>query len=146
MAKEQILNKQMIAFIVLFLLVVLFFMKSTVFSQLFQTIMGRGFLILLIIFITYCNTILGLLFVIFLIMTYLSEENVEYNGYNNVMENFTTPVKLKALEGLDLLGLEHSIKKGKDSNTIQVEVDNLQQNANNVMPYEESMLQPAFLM
>ena len=62
------LNKESIICIIVFLLIVMFFLQPCVFSKLFQTILGRIFLVTLIIYVTYCNQIWGLLFVLFLII------------------------------------------------------------------------------
>lgn len=70
MIKIQNLNKRSIICIIIFLLLVLLFLQPKVFSQLFQTILGRAFLVILIVYITYCNQIWGvsLLFFIFLMI------------------------------------------------------------------------------
>jgi len=79
MTKIQNLNKKIIVGIILFLFLVLFFLQPGVFSPLFQTILGRTFLVILIVYITYCNQTWGLslLFVLFLMMMYTNTNTVE---------------------------------------------------------------------
>lgn len=78
MAKIQKLNKDMIVYVILFLFLVMFFLKPGFFSQLFQTVLGRSFLVFLIIYITYCNQIGGIFFVLFLMIFYSGYLNYDY--------------------------------------------------------------------
>lgn len=82
MAKIQKLNKDMIVYVILFLFLVMFFLKPSFFSQLFQTVLGRSFLVFLIIYITYCNQIGGIFFVLFLMIFYSGYFNYNYNTMN----------------------------------------------------------------
>ena len=79
MAKIQKLNKDMIVYVILFLFLVMFFLKPGFFSQLFQRVLGRSFLVFLIIYITYCNQIGGTFFVLFLIIFYSGYLNYDYS-------------------------------------------------------------------
>ena len=83
MAKIQKLNKDMIVYVILFLFLVMFFLKPGFFSQLFQTVLGRSFLVFLIIYITYCNQIGGTFFVLFLMIFYSGYLNYDYSMMND---------------------------------------------------------------
>ena len=88
MVKLQSMNKHWVLSILLFLLLVLFFVKPRIFSQLFKSILGRGFLVLLIIFITYCHQVWGLIFVLFLIVLNSGIFNNETNGYPIINDDY----------------------------------------------------------
>ena len=81
MTEIQNLNKHAIVCMIIFLLMVLFFLQPRVFSQLFQTILGRAFLVILIVYITYCNQIWGVLFVLFLIIM-CSNDSIVVEGFD----------------------------------------------------------------
>lgn len=82
MAKIQKLNKDMIVYVILFLFLVMFSLKPGFFSQLFQTVLGRSFLVFLIIYITYCNQIGGTFFVLFLMIFYSGYLKYDYGTMN----------------------------------------------------------------
>ena len=88
---------------ILFLLLILFFLKPRFFSQLFQTIIGRTFLVILILFITYCNPIWGLVFVLFLM--------IMYANYSVQLEGLELPTKAEQLKETEGLTLEMSKTK-----------------------------------
>ena len=81
MKNIQNLNKESIICIIIFLLIVMFFLQPCVFSKLFQTILGRIFLVILIIYVTYCNQIWGVLFVLFL-MIMCSNDSIVVEGFD----------------------------------------------------------------
>ena len=94
MTEIQNLNKHAIICMIIFLLMVLFFLQLRVFSQLFQTILGRAFLVILIIYITYCNQIGGVLFVLFLMIMHTNDSTVEgLSLRNNVISNLSEKLK-----------------------------------------------------
>ena len=159
MVKIQNLNKGWIVLTLLFLLLVLFFYQSNVFRQLFKTIWGRSFLVLLVVYITYCNQILGYLFVLFLIIlsnrpihsmggmfegyTYKIKDEKKKNqtSISTPTPSTSTTVKKesdsKALEGFDLYGLEDNMKKGKQSNSVPV--NGVNNDSSNVSAYDENI-------
>ena len=83
------LNKESIICIIIFLLMVMLFLQPCVFSKLFQTILGRIFLVILIIYITYCNQIWGVLFVLFL-MIMCSNDSIVVEGLENISISILT--------------------------------------------------------
>ena len=87
MTEIQNLNKHAIVCMIIFLLMVLFFLQPRVFSQLFQTILGRAFLVILIVYITYCNQIWGVLFVLFLMIMHTND--------STLVEGFSPGLKKK---------------------------------------------------
>jgi len=94
MTEIQNLNKHAIICMIIFLLMVLFFLQSRVFSQLFQTILGRAFLVILIIYITYCNQIGGVLFVLFLMIMHTNDSTVEgLSLRNNLISEWSEKLK-----------------------------------------------------
>jgi hypothetical protein len=77
LSKIQTMNKTLILSILFFLFLVLFFVQPTILNDLFQTMAGRAFLVLSLIYITYCNQIVGLFFVLSLIVVYISWDTNE---------------------------------------------------------------------
>ena len=107
MIKIQNLNKVSFVCIIIFLLFVLLFLQPKVFSQLFRTILGRAFLVILIVYVTYCNQILGVsvLFFIFLMIIHKDHSNIleglgDMTGYDQTTATYndTERVALKAAE------------------------------------------------
>jgi hypothetical protein len=117
---------------VIALLLVVILSQAKFFNFLLDTALGRAILIAFIIIISYMNKILGVVSVLFIIIMFNNSDI----GY---MEGFTSnnkPMKMKPLatnaaaskmkplatnaaaEGFDMIGTEHSIKRGKPSNTI----------------------------
>lgn len=106
MIKIQNLNKVSFVCIIIFLLFVLLFLEPKVFSQLFQTILGRAFLVILVVYVTYCNQIWGLslLFFIFLMIIHTDDSNTfegleDMTGYNQTSATYDSErLALKAAE------------------------------------------------
>jgi len=107
MIKIQNLNKVSFVCIIIFLLFVLLFLQPKVFSQLFRTILGRAFLVILIVYVTYCNQILGVsvLFFIFLMIIHKDYSNIleglgDMTGYDQTTASYndTERLALKAAE------------------------------------------------
>jgi len=101
MKNIQNLNKESIICIIVFLLIGMFFLQPCVFSKLFQTILGRIFLVTLIIYVTYCNQIWGVLFVLFL-MIMCSNDSIVVEGYG-----LKDPI----------ISISNSANRAKESNT-----------------------------
>jgi len=81
MKNIQNLNKESVICIIIFLIMVMFFLQPCIFSKLFQTILGRIFLVILIIYVSYCNQILGVLFVLFL-MIMSNHDSIIVEGFD----------------------------------------------------------------
>jgi hypothetical protein len=127
--------------VVLLLLLVVFLSQSKLLSFFSESKLGRGFILIFIIFITFCNKSLGIISVLLVIIvfTYLSSGNlIKQEGFDNSTSSDISPKKLSsdnkivAKEGFDIYTLEDSIKRGKLSNELpsynngkKVDIDNL---------------------
>jgi hypothetical protein len=127
--------------VVLLLLLVVFLSQSKLLSFFSESKLGRGFVLIFIIFITFCNKSLGIISVLLVIIvfTYLSSGNlIKLEGFDNNTSSDSSPKKLSsdnkivAKEGFDIYTLEDSIKRGKLSNELpsynngkKVDIDNL---------------------
>jgi len=127
--------------VVLLLLLVVFLSQSKLLSFFSESKLGRGFVLIFIIFITFCNKSLGIISVLLVIIvfTYLSSGNlIKQEGFDNNTSSDSSPKKLSsdnkivAKEGFDIYTLEDSIKRGKLSNELpsynngkKVDIDNL---------------------
>jgi hypothetical protein len=113
--------------VVLLLLLVVFLSQSKLLSFFSESKLGRGFILIFIIFITFCNKSLGIISVLLVIIvfTYLSSGNlIKLEGFDNNTSSVSSPKKLSsdnkivAKEGFDIYTLEDSIKRGKLSNEL----------------------------
>ena len=118
-----LITKDNLGFVLLLLLVV-FLSQSKLLSFFAETKLGRGFVLIFIIFITYCNKSLGIISVLLVIIvfTYLSSGSLKIEGLDTMSKEGNTQkeTKTKALptakEGFDMMGLEDVIRRGKMSN------------------------------
>ena len=151
--------------IVLFLLLAIIISQSRMFDFLFNTALGRSFFLILLLIISYCNKILGVVTVLLVIimMNNRDEMYYYYEGFtdasgnkmedasgNRVDASGNRVAKMAAIkhakstkssdstttEGFDLLGTENSLKRGKTSNSIPV--NNSVRKSGNVDPYSSS--------
>lgn len=110
---------------IVFLLIVLFFIQPKIFNLFFQTFFGRCFLVLLIVYITYCHQIWGILFVLFLVIMYnnpLGMNDGSYQAYNA----YQYGNGYSYLEGFDVSGNRQDL-----SGNIQDNSGNFQDNSGN---------------
>ena len=152
--------------IVLFLLLAIIISQSRMFDFLFNTALGRSFFLILLLIISYCNKILGVVTVLLVIimMNNRDEMYYYYEGFTdasgNKMEDASgnrvdasgnklakvavikhaestkSSDSTTTTEGFDLLGTENSLKRGKTSNSIPV--NNSVRKSGNVDPYSSS--------
>ena len=171
------------------LLLVIAISQSKSFNFLIDTALGRFFLIIMILCLSYFHKILGVVGVLFIIIMFNS--NLNYEGFGNKSNSNSTDdslnsnndssnstqldedqikamikeqiaeaaknkassqnssdsssdsssknsKKFKASEGFDVLGMENSIKRGKQSNSIPI--SNLKANSDSIAPYEGSSI------
>jgi len=143
--EETIISTIILAIIIIF--IISNFTKIKTLKMLLYTGLGRLLLLMMLVYVTSCNKILGLLFVLFII---LLDSSLENNLY--YMENFESSIKNMIgngenigmnqnqnldknsesnlnnigktqnipLEGRDLVGLERNLQKGKQSNSLTV--------------------------
>jgi len=128
--------------VVLLLLLVVFLSQSKLLSFFSESKLGRGFILIFIIFITFCNKSLGIISVLLVIIvfTYLSSGNlIKLEGFDNKNtssaispKKLSSDNKIVAKEGFDIYTLEDSIKRGKLSNELpsynngkKVDIDSL---------------------
>jgi hypothetical protein len=146
--------------VVLLLLLIVFLSQSKLLSFFAETKLGRGFLIIFIIFITFCNKSLGIISVLLIIIvfTYLSSGGLlKMEGFKtNPSKTPTTttisssskddePIKTKAKEGFDIYGLEDVIKRGKLSNALPCYKEERRIDIDELSPFNElytSMFSP----
>ena len=161
------------------LLLVIALSQARAFNFLIDTALGRFFLIICIVGLSYSHKILGVVGVLFIIIMFNS--NMYYEGFGNnstdvsgnstdASGNSTTQVSSdqikqmikqqiadasnnntssdsssnsssknsKGSEGFDVLGIENSIKRGKQSNSIPV--NNFMRDSDSISPYEGSSI------
>ena len=133
-SEETIISTIILAIIII--IIISHFSKIKTLKMLLYTSLGRFILLLILVYITSCNKMLGLLFVLIIILVDNSLENNLYYmenfeskmNINNAIgnsENVTTVDNSKMskpipIEGRDLIGLESNLKRGKQSNSLTV--------------------------
>ena len=157
------LSKNSISIIVALLLVIIL-SESKLFFFFTESYLGRSILILILLFASYLNKILGIVCVFIIIIMFNSNKFLNFEGFTNsptstsmpgaggsgvrqptnvssmpgangggvynptsVLDNqipskinVSTKTKNSAIEGFDLQSTENTIKRGKQSNSIQV--------------------------
>jgi len=185
----KLISKNNVGTLVLFLLVIAL-SQAKAFNFLIDTALGRFFLIICIVGLSYSHKILGVVGVLFIIIMFNS--NMYYEGFGNksnsnsnsdssstdassnstdASANSTTQIDTeqikamikqqiadasnnntssdssssnsssknsKASEGFDVLGMENSIKRGKQSNSIPV--NSFMRDSDSISPYEGSSI------
>jgi len=185
----KLISKNNVGTVVLFLLVIAL-SQAKAFNFLIDTALGRFFLIICIIGLSYFHKILGVVGVLFVIIMF--NINMYYEGFGNnsksnsssstsstdasdnstdASANSTTQIDTeqikamikqqiadasnnntssdssssnsssknsKASEGFDVLGMENSIKRGKQSNSIPV--NSFMRDSDSISPYEGSSI------
>jgi len=181
----KLISKNNVGTAVLFLLVIAL-SQAKAFNFLIDTALGRFFLIICIMGLSYSHKIIGVVGVLFVIIMFNS--NMYYEGFGNKSKsdddssnddssNSNTQLdedqikamikeqiaeaaknkassekssddssddssdkakKFKASEGFDVLGMENSIKRGKQSNSIPV--NNFMRDSDSISPYEGSSI------
>ena len=182
----KLISKNNVGTAVLFLLVIAL-SQAKAFNFLIDTALGRFFLIICIVGLSYSHKILGIVGVLFIIIMFNS--NMYYEGFGNnsksssssstsstdassnstdASSNSTTQIDTeqikamikqqiadasnnntssdsssnsssknsKASEGFDVLGMENSIKRGKQSNSIPV--NSFMRDSDSILPFEGS--------
>ena len=177
----KLISKNNVGTVVLFLLVIAL-SQAKAFNFLIDSALGRFFLIICIVGLSYSHKILGVVGVLFVIIMFNS--NMYYEGFGNkskseddssnedssnsntqldedqikamIKEQIAEAAKnkassenssdssskksrnSKASEGFDVLGIENSIKRGKQSNSIPV--NNFMRDSDSISPYEGSSI------
>ena len=181
----KLISKNNVGTVGLFLLVIAL-SQAKAFNFLIDTALGRFFLIICIVGLSYSHKILGVVGVLFVIIMFNS--NMYYEGFGNkskseddssnddssdsntqldedqikamIKEQIAEAAKnkassenssddssdnssdkakkFKASEGFDVLGIENSIKRGKQSNSIPV--NNFMKDSDSISPYEGSSI------
>jgi hypothetical protein len=181
----KLISKNNVGTVVLFLLVIAL-SQAKAFNFLIDTALGRFFLIICIMGLSYSHKIIGVVGVLFVIIMFNS--NMYYEGFGNkskseddsnnddnsdsntqldedqikamIKEQIAEAAKnkassenssddssdnssdkakkFKASEGFDVLGIENSIKRGKQSNSIPV--NNFMRDSDSISPYEGSSI------
>jgi membrane-associated HD superfamily phosphohydrolase len=114
---------------VLLLLLVVFLSQSKLLSFFSESKLGRTFIIIFIIFITFCNKSLGIIsmLLVIIVFSYMYHgklfEKKDIGSLSSISINPSSslkPVKEKivAKEGADMYSLEDLIRRGKQSNVI----------------------------
>lgn len=182
----KLISKNNVGSVVLLLLVIAV-SQAKAFNFLIDTALGRFFLIICIVGLSYSHKILGIVGVLFIIIMFNS--NMYYEGFGNnsksssssstsstdassnstdASSNSTTQIDTeqikamikqqiadasnnntssdsssdsssknsKASEGFDVLGMENSIKRGKQSNSIPV--NSFMRDSDSILPFEGS--------
>ena len=185
----KLISKNNIGSVVLLLLVIAL-SQAKAFNFLIDSALGRFFLIVFILYLSYCHKILGVVGVLFIVIMF--NNNMYYEGFGNKSSSSSTDTTStdtsstdassnsvdassnsislntdqikemvkqqisekasnnssttdtttdttktkdsKAVEGFDILGIENSIKRGKQSNSIPV--NSFMRDADSIAPYE----------
>ena len=185
----KLISKNNIGSVVLLLLVIAL-SQAKAFNFLIDSALGRFFLIVFILYLSYCHKILGVVGVLFIVIMF--NNNMYYEGFGNKSSSSSTDTSStdtsstdassnsvdassnsislntdqikemvkqqisekasnnssttdtttdttktkdsKAVEGFDILGIENSIKRGKQSNSIPV--NSFMRDADSIAPYE----------
>ena len=178
----KLISKNNVGSAVLLLLVIAL-SQAKAFNFLIDSALGRFFLIIFVLCLSYCHKILGVVGVLFIVIMFNS--NMYYEGFGNnstssstdststdassnstslnkdqikemikqqlsandasnnstttntttdTTTNTTKSKNSKAAEGFDILGIENSIKRGKQSNSIPV--NSFMRDADSIAPYE----------
>jgi len=183
----KLISKNNVGSVVLLLLVIAV-SQAKAFNFLIDTALGRFFLIIFILSLSYCHKILGVVGVLFVVIMFNS--NMYYEGFGNKSSSSSSSTddsssstdassnsvdassnstslntdqikemikqqlsanasnssttdtttdtskskNSKAAEGFDILGIENSIKRGKQSNSIPV--NSFMRDADSIAPYE----------
>ena len=142
----KILSKQNFS-VALTLLLTILLSQTNIMNLFFSTILGRTLLVLMILCISYTNHILGVVSTLFVIMLFLGCYNFSENFAATSDETPSAPVtvpapdetdaldnKYSVSEGVDILGTEQNLQRGKKSNTIMVNED--MRKSENVDPHD----------
>lgn len=152
----------------LLLLFFLFASQTRLFDFFIDTVLGRMTLIILLIITSYLNKILGVVLVLMIIICMNNNKRDYYmEGFtgdasgnapdasgNTAGSGKPTPAKLalakkakdasgNSVEGFDVLGIENTLKRGKNSNTMNSQ-GNSQGNSGYVEPFHESFFGNSF--
>lgn len=133
----------------LFLIILL--SQSRFFDFLIDTTLGRAVLILFILGISYTNKILGVIAVLFIIISF-SNSNIGY--MENFANNLEEPASIspnkgekeendKGIEGFNITEREDTILRGKRSNEVQV-FSNARSQDDDVEPTDKSVFTSSF--
>jgi hypothetical protein len=122
------------------LILMIFILVSSTdnFDNLYTTTLGRIIIIIILVIISFLDKLYGLIAVIFIIViiTTKTETSVKdgFQNYKKSVINVVTHLKKVSPsgEGNDLIGREHSMKKGKQSKSINV--DKNVRNAEKILP------------
>jgi len=130
--EETIISTIILAIIII--IIISHFTKIKTLKMLLYTSLGRLILLMILVYVTSCNKMLGLLFVLTIILvdnslennlyymenfeSSMIDKNNEINNNNN--NNSKSQLSHIPLEGRDLVGLESNLKKGKQSNSLTV--------------------------
>lgn len=153
----------------LLLLFFLFASQTRLFDFFIDTVLGRMALIVLLIITSYLNKILGVVLVLMIIICMNNNKRDYYmegftgdasgNAPSDASGNAAgsgkpIPAKLavakkakdasgNSVEGFDVLGIENTLKRGKNSNTINSQ-GNSQGNSGDIEPFHESFFGNSF--
>ena len=127
------------------LLLIILLSQSRFLNFLIETALGRCFLILFILFISYTNKILGIVSVLIIIILFNSSNIAFMEGFTSddnkknkdISTTIASSAALTAVEGFDMASKERYIQKGNQSN--QIAVNDFMRESDNVAPYEENI-------
>lgn len=132
--EETIISTIILAIIII--IIISHFTKIKTLKMLLYTSLGRLVLLMVLVYVTSCNKMLGLLFVLVIILVdnslennlyYMEnfqactvDQNLEINKNLDLNNNISKSDITFPLEGRDLIGLESNLKRGKQSNSLPV--------------------------
>jgi hypothetical protein len=164
--KFTLVNKSNMGIVIVLILIILL-SQSKIFDILFDTYLGRLLVVLLIVCCAYCNKVIGLVAILFIVIAfnYFEDKNVvhSYNYYEgfdvsgnlnkdiksndkkiknsiakNIESKINTDSKDKAREGFCMSDRELIILRGKQSNSVSV-YNKSREQSEDIIPSEKSI-------
>ena len=144
---DTLLSTVILAIVIIIL--ICYFTKTSVMEILIHHFLGRALIVLILIYVSSYNKMVGLLSVLIVILLFISDQsnrnylegfkqiNVVDEIKKNNKKNDTSKTISKAIEGRDQIGIEDSIRYGKSSNSIPVPSHSILE-SEDVLPNEAS--------
>lgn len=125
---DTLLSTVILAIVIIIL--ICYFTKTSAMEILIHHFLGRALIVLILIYVSSYNKMVGLLSVLIVILLFISDQSnhnylegfKQINVIDETKKNKDDKPKMtsKAIEGRDQIGMEDSIRYGKASNSIPV--------------------------
>lgn len=145
---DTLLSTVILAIVIIIL--ICYFTKTSAMEILIHHFLGRALIVLILIYVSSYNKMVGLLSVLIVILLFISDQSnhnylegfkqinvVDETKKNNNKKDDEPKMTSKAIEGRDHIGMEDSIRYGKSSNSIPVPSHSILE-SEDVLPNEAS--------